>query len=360
VPDPIGVRIEDPEKGTDPEPIYAPVDKSAGGPDVFGHSWIDSDDAGGPAYSWIDISGVGTEVVLEDDDTTAAIAIGFDFPFYENAYSDLYINSNGVISFGQGTKSRTNSYINSASEPNDILAVWWDDLNPEAGGNIYYYYDNGAEERFIVSFVGVANYASGGGTGSLTFQAILYPGGKVTFQYGTMDAGTDDLLGASVGIEDATGTDRLVVVSDAAYMHSNLAINFSAGGWMTIQPRLGSLAPDEADTLEVVFDAAELDLDTYTGQLNITSNDPADPEISIPVSLDVVPQFVCGNVDNDVDNLINLADILYLISNVYADGDPPDIFESADVDSSGTLNLEDILLLIGFVYSEEPPELNCP
>ncbi len=49
-------------------------------------------------------------------------------------------------------------------------------------------------------------------SGDYTFQAILYPDGTIIFQYLEMTA---DVTGATVGIENATGTDGLQVVYNA-------------------------------------------------------------------------------------------------------------------------------------------------
>ena len=62
--EPIGYRLADPEKSisNETEPVYAPVTRDNGGPDLWGYSWVDSDDPAGPTYGWIDISSVGTPV----------------------------------------------------------------------------------------------------------------------------------------------------------------------------------------------------------------------------------------------------------------------------------------------------------
>jgi hypothetical protein len=72
-------------------------------------------------------------------------------------------------------------------------------------------------------------------------------------------------------------------------------------------------------------------------------------------------RFLCG--DMNADGMVNLTDILNLISNVYVEplGQPePTPPESADVDNSGSLNLTDILNLISHVYGNPPAVLNCP
>jgi len=290
--DPLGYHPADPDKPGDAEPFYAPVTKNSGGPDNWGYVWVDSDDPAGPVFDWIDITTVGTQAdSLGDDDTTVALPIGFDFPFYENSYNTLNISSNGLITFGGGSKERTNTSIPYDQVPNNMLAVWWDDLDPRTVGDIYYYHD-AANERFIVSFVEFRNYGSGGGTGALSFQAILHPDGKIILQYGVMDPGSDaaGLAGATIGIENAVGLDGLTVVYDAPYMHHYLAVQLMAASWLSVTPATGSVPPFDSDTVQVGFDAGGMAADTYTGQLTIYSNDPDTPEIDVPVTMIVSGQ----------------------------------------------------------------------
>ncbi|GEM_PF-407787 len=364
--EPIGHVLMDADKdGGTMEPIYAPQDKSSGGPDAFGHNWVDSDDPQATPYSWVDISAVGIDVQasadpLTDDDFAGPFDIGFAFPYYDNVYTQLYIGSNGLISFGAGVTSRNNDYIDAAIAPFNLIAMWWDDLDPRKGGNVYYHYD-APGGRFIVTFSDIRRYAFPDGTGSLNFQVILDPSGKITLQYATMDPGTSNLLGASVGLKNQDGSDYLVIVRNAAYMHNDLAIHITAGGWLDVQPRGGSIAPFANTSLEVKLDASELGYGTYNGQIEISSNDPLYPVHTIPVVMTVGDPWFCGDVDNSGSPVPNLIDILYLIDYLYGEpaGPAPPFPDAADVDASGKIDLIDILTIIGFVYNETG-ELICP
>jgi hypothetical protein len=205
--DPVAIRTTMEKSGKTDEPIYPPVILGQGGPDAFGHVWIDSDEPGGPAVSWVDISSIGVEV-SPGEDSYASAPIGFSFPFYEESYTSLFIGSNGMLSFGSGSGDYTNDPIPNTGTPDNFISPWWDDLSPQYG-HVYYYQDI-ANGRFIVSYVGVPNWNNGG---NLNFQAILYSDGDIDFNYATMDPGNDELDLSTIGIENINASDGLQIVS---------------------------------------------------------------------------------------------------------------------------------------------------
>jgi len=111
-------------------PYYPPVILDSGGPDNYGYTWIDSNEPGGPTYNWIDITSVGTRIAgLGDESNVGPYLIGFDFHFYGNTFSTFRVCSNGYVSFTSTVNPYTNGTIPGASEPNNLLSVYWDDLN---------------------------------------------------------------------------------------------------------------------------------------------------------------------------------------------------------------------------------------
>jgi hypothetical protein len=212
------------------EEIYKPnppMTTNQGGPDAFGHYWIDSDESGGPTFNWVDISGVGTAITLNDDNNNGPFSLGFTFPYFGTNYTSLYVSSNGMITFSSDVAPSNNTAIPSTSTPNNYIAAWWDDIDPPHQGAVRYYAD-AANHRFIVSYDSVAYYYSStpGYTGALTFQIILYEDGHFVMQYKSMNPGSysTGLNGATIGFENAGGTDGLQICYNAAYMHNNLAI----------------------------------------------------------------------------------------------------------------------------------------
>jgi len=64
--------------------------------------------------------------------------IGFSFTFYGNTYTQFYVSSNGLITFGTGSVAATEAPIPSAATPNNFIAGFWDDLAVDALGDILY------------------------------------------------------------------------------------------------------------------------------------------------------------------------------------------------------------------------------
>ena len=58
--------------------------------------------------------------------------------------------------------------------------------------------------------------------------------------------------------------------------------------WLSISPESETVFPDSSVNLDVTFDATDLEIGTYNAQIIIYSNDPENPEIIIPIILNIV------------------------------------------------------------------------
>jgi hypothetical protein len=303
-----------------------PMTLGHGGPDVFGHMWIDSDEAGGPTYSWVDISGVGTPITLADDNNSGPYTIGFNFPFYQNTYSSVYINSNGVVGFTSLVAGSNGTNLPNTGTPNDIIALWWDDMDPPHQGNVYYYAD-AANHRFIVSYVNIGFYYGTGATGSLTMQAILYEDGNIVFQYGTMTPGSysTGLNGGTIGIENSDASIGLQVVYNAAYLHSNMAIAFTVPPppptTLTLTPSGGIIHPGASDTVAVIAHADSAAAGQYQWRIDAQTSDPnaGHSSYNIPVTINVGTSPT-GHIKGIVKENNNVTPIPNVIVTTYGPG----------------------------------------
>jgi len=196
--------------------------QAVGGPDDFGYTWDDT-----VPFSWID-AGTGTDTGLEGDDTyTPAIDIGFDFKFYENTFTQLYITTNGLLTFGAGAYHYSNQSIPNSASPNNFVAPFWDDLAVGSGynsGEVYYLRGGMAPNRYFVAEwheVSKLGYAD-----TLTFEVILYENGDIVMQYLSL---TGYLQDASVGIEDSAGITGLQYIFNSPGLGNNKAVGFHRG-----------------------------------------------------------------------------------------------------------------------------------
>ncbi|MGQ9702612.1 MAG: hypothetical protein ACUVQT_09210 [bacterium] len=211
--------------------ITEPTITGAGGPDAYGYRWIDSDTAGGPSFNWIDIKGVGTQILgLADDNVVGPFSIGFEFPYYWYRVNSFYVGSNGYIAFGDPTlEAHPFQTLPNPQTPNNVLAPLMSDIDFTPQGTCWYW-TNAAHDTCIIQYDSVRFWNVG--TSLNTFQIILSkPDSTITFQYlvqtGTPGGGTNFL---TVGIENVSGTVGLQYQHDnvpsSNTIHNNLAILF--------------------------------------------------------------------------------------------------------------------------------------
>ncbi len=163
------------------------------------------------------ITGIGTPVILGDDQVSSPLPIGFNFSFYTHYYSHFFIGSNGFITFDSAAS--TNNYqgccsgqmLPNAANPNNLIAGAWEDLNVPAGGGVNYFVTGTFPNRkLVVNFNSIPHSPA---RDSLTFQIILFETTNI------IEIHTADMPGNShgywwghtQGIENANGTLGLAV-----------------------------------------------------------------------------------------------------------------------------------------------------
>ena len=103
----------------------------------------------------------------------------------------------------------------------------------------------------------------------------LLPDGAVMVPLTTGNEGELD-LDFTIKLDDLTEPGKAVAVDPAL-----------APGWVRVQPKAGNIEPGGILSIDVIFDAAGLELGIYTAELEISSNDPDTPSVILPVTLTV-------------------------------------------------------------------------
>jgi uncharacterized repeat protein (TIGR01451 family) len=194
--------------------------------DAFGYTFKDSDEPGGPAYNFEDISETGTAIDLGDDEVSAAIPLGFSFNFYGTDYTDVYVSSNGFLTVlpGQDDGCCTGHQLPQRYDHNGMIAGWWEDLAPQYGGAIHYQTLGITPNRtFILQFTDIQHLGFAGGN-PVTFQYKLFEDTNVIevhYQAAPTDGRTH-----SAGIENETGTIGLQYYLGKGSLSTPLAVRY--------------------------------------------------------------------------------------------------------------------------------------
>ena len=321
------------------QPVYPSMTLGSGGPDAFGYTWIDSDEPGGPTYSWVDISTSGTDVIWDTCDASygcydaglsEAINIGMTFNYYGVDYTEVVVSSNGWVSFPpQDEWYNFEDPIPNTDDPNGILAVLWDDLDGEDGvsaGWVKYYRDD-TENQLIISWINWGHWNES--TTDINFQVIIDgDDNSILYQYGPGAGVQTDYC---IGIENLDGTDGLQVAYDQAYATDNLAVVFYAPVfWLSTDLPDSTLSPGGLRAFDIFMDGTQLEAATYNGAIIINSNDPDESVSTIDVTFEVCDGGEIAGTVFDEDGTTPLADVV-----VEAYNSVPELVGSDITDAEG-------------------------
>jgi hypothetical protein len=292
------------------------------------------------------------------------LSLPFPFRYYGQNFSTIAVCSNGYVSMGASTlKPFHNQALPSASSPNAMLAVFWDDLVQLSTNKVYYRYD-AAGGRYIVQWSRMRNDNSGqqncevilydpavhptatgdglivmqyalvanndtdraycttgiqnlDGTGGITYTYYnRYASGARTLAAGraiafvpTANVGADALTvePAAISANLAAGAQIIVPVQLAAAGATGTVLNYSvtaepAGQWITFTPTSGQIAAGQTATINVTLDATGLPDGPHQAVLTVYST--AGTPIAVPVDLLV---GLATPVENGVPQALTLA-----------------------------------------------------
>jgi hypothetical protein len=133
------------------------------------------------------------------DDNTRNVALGFEFNYWGQTFTDAWVSSNGFVSFQSGAHLCCNGQPIEMAQRNTIYAYWSDLIS--FTGNPYYRRDNGS---ILFGWYGVNEY---GTNNSSTFEIGLFADGKIQLNYGNLGfSGRRDF---TAGITGPTADDNI-------------------------------------------------------------------------------------------------------------------------------------------------------
>lgn len=272
------------------------------------YTYASSADSKSVTFDWVDIetNGLGTRhgmsyYMLHD---FVAVDLPFEFPFYGEKYSRMYIYNTGFVSFTERRDDKLwpepPAEFPEGTVYTNIIAPYWGlhSMDQTKTAGTYYYV---TEDRAVVSFMEYGNSMNLG----VCFQVIMDKDGKFKFQYKGYDenAAIMGAFGLS-GISNADATDYVRIPE--RMMSFDNAIQFTPVTELTV-------APGEKDDVVMDFDTKRMAGD-YTAVLNMTTNVPARESVEIPVALhitgeaapvwpeDIVVEQVMGYQSTDFSN----------------------------------------------------------
>lgn len=128
------------------------------------------------------------------DDNTRQVALGFEFEYWGQTFTDVWVSSNGFVSFQSAANLCCNGQPIDQAQRNTIYAYWSDLIS--FTGNPYYRVSDGA------ALFGWYNVQEYGTNNSNTFEIALFDNGNIQFNYGSLSAsGWRDFTAGITGAE---------------------------------------------------------------------------------------------------------------------------------------------------------------
>lgn len=143
-----------------------------------------------PAQQFITDPAGGVNLGLVDDSHAGITTTNGQVVLYGVSYSNLFVGSNGYLTFGAGDGTFAESTTNHFNLPR--ISALFDDLNPSQAGTITW---RDLPDRVAVTYLGVTEHNAGN---SNNVQVELFFDGRIRITWLRLDA-ADGLVGLSIG-----------------------------------------------------------------------------------------------------------------------------------------------------------------
>lgn len=232
-------------------------------------------------FEWVDIetTGLGTQTSYRyyNSNDFIEVELPFEFQFYGEKYTKMYIYNSGFISFTKRSDNKEwpepPSDFPGGSIYTNIIAPYWGlhTMNTTSTGGTYHYV---TDDRAVVSFMEYGNSMNYG----VCYQVILEKDGSFKFQYKAYDENSIiySIFGLA-GIANEDGSEYIKLAE--RYVAFNNAVSFAP-------VRQNTLQPNEKDEIGLTFNTDRF-AGVYESSLTVNTNQPSKESIEIPVQLNI-------------------------------------------------------------------------
>jgi hypothetical protein len=190
------------------------------------------------AFAWTER--VSSIDVANGDDVGSWQVIGFNFPYWREPKTRVYVCSNGFGIFDPTAPNNDDSNSLTELRQRWMIAPFWDDLRTDVSGGIVtapgVYIDRYSD--FIVITWEVTRY--GASIDSIRFQAILYRNGDIRFNIN--GATNFNNFSPTLGISKGDGTNYIDLTSERG---SNKSWLLTLRNYISPEPSHGAWGPEE-------------------------------------------------------------------------------------------------------------------
>jgi hypothetical protein len=138
-------------------------------------------------------SAVGEKIPIGDDES-ARVALPFTFPFYAGRYAQLFVNSDGNVTFGVEEHASSDRNVARFLTGPPRIAPAFDDLDPSAGGGVFQRVDGDA---LLITWCDVPEFDAP--ARRVNVQLRLAADGGIDFVYGSLLSPSAAVVGVSPG-----------------------------------------------------------------------------------------------------------------------------------------------------------------
>ncbi len=293
------------------------------------YSAVNSIQPGGPAYAWKDISAIGQDIstnfnalvfpkIAKDEGIAGPINIGFAFPFFTNAFTQLYVSPNGFVTFSPFSgDTSTNTILPSAAAPSNAIAFFWDDLMITTG-HVFTLTDT-INGTFTLEF---QNVLLKGTAATVNCQLILKTTGEILMEYRSLGVSN----ACTVGVQNAARTQGTTVAFNQNYLQPNFAVRLTPLAWLGLDGNAAFVPGSASNAVNVLFNPTGLAYGNYAATLLIQTTDTNQPLVALPISLAITPLATwrqthfgtaqnsgsaANTADPDGDGLINILEYAF-------------------------------------------------